>query len=61
MDYASVLQFVIFVGAVLLLAYILVVKLGSKLTDRNENELQKLFLSAIIMIILSMVFAELIW
>jgi hypothetical protein len=41
--------------------YLLVVAFGSKLTGRDKKDLKKLFLAAILMIILMMFFAESIW
>ena len=61
MDYLSVIQFMVLIVLVLSGAYLLIVKLGTKLTNREKNDLKKLLLTAIIMIILSMIFADLMW
>ena len=61
MDYLSVAQFIVLIVIVLSVAYFLVVKLGIKLTGRKGNDLKKLLLTAIIVIILLMIFANSVW
>lgn len=61
MDYLSAVQFIILIVLVLSGAYLLIVKLGAKLTNRGKNDLKKLLLTAIIVIILLMIFADLMW
>ena len=58
MDYLSVIQFIILIVLVLSGAYLLIVKLGAKLTNREKNDLKKLLLTAIIVVILLIVFAS---
>ena len=50
------LEIIIFVVALIIISYLIIVKLSAKLTGRKESELTKLFVTAIAVIIIIIIF-----